>query len=143
MKVAVLNLCCGAFICGIISILLKNDGLSKAVKFALSLFLCGCVAIPILGMKLQEIKLPDCSDGCSVNNELYNLALDQMTKEREKAAVKEIQSIAAYEGAEIINISFEKDGFARVVVSSCDDNTVEKIKSTIETVTGYGAEVSK
>lgn len=143
LKAAVTAVCCGAFLCGVIGLFLKNSGISKTVKFTLSLFLCACVVLPVLNVDFSDIKRFDISDGCSINTELNSLVQEQTAVYREKIALKEIQSIAENYGAKIISLSFEKDGYARLVVTNCDGETMNAMAGEIKTATGYTAEVTK
>ena len=135
LKAAVTAVCCGAFLCGIISLFLKNSGVSKTAKFTLSLFLCACVALPILNVNFSDLKQPDFSGfsgECSINTELDSFVEQRTRAIREQTAVKEI-----------ISLSFEKDGYARLVVSGCDETAMGSIEEKIKTATGYTAEVTK
>ena len=143
LKAAVTAVCCGAFLCGIISLFLKTDGVSKTVKFTLSLFLCACVVLPILNVDLSDIKGFEISGDCSINTELNGFVEQNTRSFREQTAIKEIQSIAENFGAKIISLSFEKDGYARIVVTGCDGETMKKMSEDIKTATGYTAEVTK
>ena len=62
---------------------------------------------------------------------------------REKAAAAQIQSLAENLGVGIISLSFERDGYARVVVSRCENEKKEKLKSDIYDFTGISAEVTE
>ena len=146
LRAAVTAVCCGAFLCGVISLFLKNGGVSKTAKFTLSLFLCACVALPILNVNFSDLKQPDYPDfsgECSINTQLDSFVEQRTRAVREQTAVKEIQIIAENAGAKIISLSFEKDGYARLVVSSCDETAMRIISENIKTSTGYTAEVTK
>lgn len=146
LKAAVTAVCCGAFLCGVISLFLKNSGVSKTAKFTLSLFLCACVALPILKVNFSDLKQPDFSGfsgECSINTELDSFVEQRTRAIREQTAVKEIQIIVENAGAKIISLSFEKDGYARLVVSGCDETEMGSIEEKIKTATGYTAEVTK
>ncbi len=143
LKSIVTSICCGAFLSGIIGLCLSKKGVSKAVKFLLSVFLCACVVLPVAGADFSDLTndIPDFSEECSI--ELSSLVSSQTESIRQQAAVREIQSITEQSQVRILSISFERDGFARIVVSACDEETKQKIEKEIYSLIGITAEVTE
>lgn len=145
LKSIVTSICCGAFLSGIIGLCLSKKGVSKAVKFLLSVFLCACVVLPVAGADFSDLTndIPDFSEECSIDTELSSLVSSQTESIRQQAAVREIQSITEQSQVRILSISFERDGFARIVVSTCDEETKQKIEKEIYSLIGITAEVTE
>ena len=145
VKTVVTSVCCGAFLCGTLSLCLSDKSVSNTVKFLLSLFLSACLVLPILKVDFSKTAkdFENFDADCSVNTGLSSLVNSQTAAVREKAAAAQIQSLAENLGVGIISLSFERDGYARVVVSRCENEKKEKLKSDIYDFTGISAEVTE
>ena len=107
IKTAVLTLCCGAMVCGVVQLIIPRGAMSRMMKTVTALFLMACVIFPILKVDFSQIDF-DFTASEKSSSQLSQTVESQALSAAEKLLKETVSGIIGqkgYEPSELLVVS--------------------------------------